>query len=178
MKSAEARMGSRIERGRRRVRPRALQRRCPGRTCNWLSGRPRSAPWSCHSAPALWRTAGRLSWAWPSFTKRAFALRATEQPIPPCRVRSQKPSFLQLRPSGRSALASGALCAACSPECSDVDLLCNFQRVVYLNSEVPDRAFQLAVAQQNLDRPQVLRLLVDERCLGAPHRVCPVLDCI
>ena len=70
-------------------------------------------------AIALQRSGARQagpSWGWPSFTKRVFALRATEQPIPPCRVRSQKASFLQLRPSGRSALASGALCAACSPK--------------------------------------------------------------
>ena len=58
---------------------------------------------------------------------------------------------------------------------SDVDLLGNLQRIIDLDSEVPDRALQLAVTQQPLDGSQVLRVTVDQRRFCPPQRICAVI---
>jgi hypothetical protein len=55
-----------------------------------------------------------------------------------------------------------------SPE-SDFRLLCHLQRIVHLNAQVPDRALDLAVSEQQLNGPQVLGALVDQRRLGPAH---------
>ena len=47
----------------------------------------------------------------------------------------------------------------------DLDLLGDRQRVVYLNTEVSDRAFDLGVAEQQLNSPQVACLSIDQRRL-------------
>jgi hypothetical protein len=60
----------------------------------------------------------------------------------------------------------------------NVDLLRNLQGVAYLNAEVPEGAFRLAVTQQDPDGPQILRLLVDQRSLGGAHGMGPVLHSI
>ena len=43
------------------------------------------------------------------------------------------------------------------------------------SAQAPHRAFQLSVAQQQLHRPQVLGLPVDNRCLGAPERMGAII---
>jgi len=52
-----------------------------------------------------------------------------------------------------------------------LNLLRNPERIVYLDAEVSDGAFELRVTEQNLDRPQIARLFVILCCLGSPHRV-------
>ena len=63
---------------------------------------------------------------------------------------------------------AGLLC----PGSSDIDLLGNRESVVDLNPEIPDRAFDLGVAKQELNSAQVPRAAVDQRGLGATERMC------
>ena len=55
----------------------------------------------------------------------------------------------------------------------DFGLFRNLKRVINLNSKVSNSAFQLAMTQQELNSPQVLRSLVDQRSLGPAHGVGP-----
>src|SRR5436190_11815435 len=57
---------------------------------------------------------------------------------------------------------------------SEFDLFRDAERVLDLDPEIADRAFQLRVAEQKLNRSQVPRLLIDLRGLRPPHRMCPV----
>src|SRR5579863_9765295 len=50
-------------------------------------------------------------------------------------------------------------------------LFCHFERVIYFDAQVPHRAFQLAVAEQELDGPKILCSSVDKGGLGARQRV-------
>jgi hypothetical protein len=50
-----------------------------------------------------------------------------------------------------------------------LSLLGHFQGIVDLYAQVPNSAFQLAMAQQQLDDPQVLGSFVDQRSFGSPH---------
>ena len=50
---------------------------------------------------------------------------------------------------------------------SDVDLFGHFQRIVDLDAQVADRAVEIRVTEQQLNRPQVLRATVDQRRFGA-----------
>jgi hypothetical protein len=52
------------------------------------------------------------------------------------------------------------------PQFSDVDLLGNGKGVVNLDPEIPNRAFNLRVPQQKLNRSKISRLFVDQGCLG------------
>jgi hypothetical protein len=52
---------------------------------------------------------------------------------------------------------------------SNFQLLGDFKRIVDFNPKVPDSAFELRVAKQELDGPQVLRFPINQRRLGAPH---------
>ena len=54
---------------------------------------------------------------------------------------------------------------------SDLSVLGNLQRIIYLNAEVPHRAFQFGVAQQQLNRSQVFGPFIDQRGFGPSHRV-------
>ena len=53
----------------------------------------------------------------------------------------------------------------------DFGLLRDFQSIIDLDAKVSDGAFQLGMAKQQLNGPQVLRALVDQGCLGSPHGV-------
>jgi hypothetical protein len=53
----------------------------------------------------------------------------------------------------------------------DFSLLRNLQSIIHLDAEVSDRAFQLGMAEQQLNGPQVLRALVDRRGLGESLRL-------
>src|SRR5271154_4713353 len=54
---------------------------------------------------------------------------------------------------------------------SQLDLLGNAERVVDLDPEVANRAFELRMPEQQLDRSQITRLLVDLGRLRSPHRM-------
>ena len=50
-------------------------------------------------------------------------------------------------------------------------LLCDFQGIIDVDAEIPDRALELAMPQQQLDDSQILGAAVDQCRLGPPHRV-------
>jgi hypothetical protein len=58
---------------------------------------------------------------------------------------------------GRS---SGRACPLC-PGTSDINLFRYCQSIVYFDPEISDRAFDLDVAKQKLDRPKIARAPVD-----------------
>lgn len=53
----------------------------------------------------------------------------------------------------------------------DFSLLRDFQRVIDLDAKIPDGAFELGMAKQQLNGPQVLGALVDQRRLSPAHRM-------
>ena len=55
-----------------------------------------------------------------------------------------------------------------------LDLLGNAERVVNLDAEIADGAFELCVSKQQLNRSQVPRLLVDLGRFRPSHRVSAV----
>jgi hypothetical protein len=64
----------------------------------------------------------------------------------------------------------GRACPLC-PGDSDINLFGDRERVVNLDPEISDRAFDLGVAEQELDGSQIPRAAVDQRCLGPPQGV-------
>jgi hypothetical protein len=60
---------------------------------------------------------------------------------------------------------------AALPQCSDVDLFGDGERVVDLDAEVSDRALHLSVAEEQLYRAKVPGAPVDQSRLGSPQRV-------
>lgn len=70
------------------------------------------------------------------------------------------------RPQGKGRAAAGYRL--------DFGLLGNLQGIIDLDAKVPNSAFQLGMAEQKLNGPQVLRAFVDQGCLRPPHRVRPV----
>src|SRR5262245_43913338 len=65
-------------------------------------------------------------------------------------------------PTGRKGRTGSAL-----PSSSDVDLFRDRDSVIDLNSEVPDGALDLGMAQQELDRSQVACPSIDQGCLSS-----------
>ncbi len=74
--------------------------------------------------------------------------------------------------------ATAASCLRLSPLGVDLhlhfSLLRDFQRIIDLDAKVPHRALQFGVAEQELDRPDVLRAPVNQGRLCPAHRVGPV----
>jgi hypothetical protein len=62
--------------------------------------------------------------------------------------------------------------AATSLLSSQLDLLGDAEGVVDLDAKVADRAFELHVPEEQLDRPQVARLLIDLGRVRSAHRMC------
>ncbi len=54
---------------------------------------------------------------------------------------------------------------------SEIELFGDGEGVVNLDAEIPDSAFELAMAEQELNRPQIARLPIDLSCFGAAHRM-------
>lgn len=50
-----------------------------------------------------------------------------------------------------------------------LNLLRDSQRVVYLDAQVSDGAFEFRVTEQNLDRPKIAGLFINLRSLCSPH---------
>ncbi len=48
-------------------------------------------------------------------------------------------------------------------------LLCDLQRIVNLDAEIPDGAFELCMSKQKLNNPKIPGSTVDQRGFGAPH---------
>jgi len=57
------------------------------------------------------------------------------------------------------------------PGASDVDLIRDCQGVIDLNAEIPDRAFDLGMPEQELDGPEIASAPVDQGCLRASERM-------
>ena len=55
---------------------------------------------------------------------------------------------------------SGRACPLC-PAISDINLFRYCQSIVYFDPEISDRAFDLSVAKQKLDRPKIAGAPVD-----------------
>jgi hypothetical protein len=53
-------------------------------------------------------------------------------------------------------------------------LLRNFQRIIDLNAEVANGAFELGMAEQKLHGGQILRAFIDQCGLSAPHGALPI----
>jgi hypothetical protein len=54
----------------------------------------------------------------------------------------------------------GRACPLC-PGISDINLFCYCQSIVYFDPEISDRAFDLGVAKQKLDRPKIASAPID-----------------
>ena len=54
-------------------------------------------------------------------------------------------------------------------------MLRQFQRIFYVDPEVPDRILDLGVSEQNLDRTKIARRLIDHRGLRTSKRVCSIV---
>src|SRR4051794_27091576 len=57
------------------------------------------------------------------------------------------------------------------PGTSDLSLFRYRERVIHLDAEISDRALDLGVTEQELDRPQVAGAPVDQGSLRPPQRV-------
>jgi hypothetical protein len=57
------------------------------------------------------------------------------------------------------------------PRCSDVDLLCDGERVIDLDAKISDRALHLGVPEEQLNRPKIAGTPIYQRRLGAPSAV-------
>jgi hypothetical protein len=61
------------------------------------------------------------------------------------------------------------------PRLSDLGALRQSKRVLNVDAEVPDRALNLRVPEQDLNGAEISGLLVDDGRLGPPERVRPVI---
>ena len=57
------------------------------------------------------------------------------------------------------------------PQFSDLDLFGNGQRVINLDPEIADGAFDLRVTQQQLDSPQIAGFAIDQRRFRSAQRM-------
>jgi hypothetical protein len=64
--------------------------------------------------------------------------------------------------------------SASEPPCSKVDLLRKRQRIVHLDTEIPNGALKLSMTQEKLAGSKTARLLVDQRNFGATEAVSSV----
>src|SRR5712692_8165296 len=64
----------------------------------------------------------------------------------------------------------GRACPLC-PGISDINLFRYCQGIVHFDAQISDRAFDLSVAKQKLDGPEIASAPVDQGCLRAPERM-------
>src|SRR5262249_57002733 len=64
----------------------------------------------------------------------------------------------------------GRACPLC-PGTSDVDLFHYYDGIIHLNAEIFNRAFDLSVAEQELDSSQIAGTPIDQRRLRPPQRM-------
>src|ERR1700730_6422712 len=70
------------------------------------------------------------------------------------------------------SLRLGRACPLC-PGISDINLFRYCQGVIDLNAEIPDRAFDLGMPEQELDGPEIASAPIDQRSLRTPQRMRP-----
>ena len=78
-------------------------------------------------------------------------------------------------PTGLARAGGAGAGAATGLQLSNLGLLGDLERVVDLNPQISHRRLQLRVPEQELHGPEVLGALVDQRRLGAPHRMRAVV---
>jgi len=59
------------------------------------------------------------------------------------------------------------------PGISDINLFRYSEGVIHLNAEIPDRAFDLGMPEQELDGPEIARPPIDQGSLCASQRMRP-----
>jgi hypothetical protein len=64
------------------------------------------------------------------------------------------------------------------PLISDINLFCYCQRIIYFDAEIPNGAFDLGVAEQKLDGPQITSAPINQSSLRAPQRMRSETPCI
>ena len=57
------------------------------------------------------------------------------------------------------------------PNGSNFRLLCHFERIIDLNTEIAHCTFQLCVTEQKLYRPQIFRSAINQSRFSSSHRV-------
>ena len=57
------------------------------------------------------------------------------------------------------------------PGHSDINLFRYCQSIIYFDAEIPDRAFDLGMAKQKLDCPEIASASVDQSSLGSSERM-------
>ena len=67
-------------------------------------------------------------------------------------------------------MGMGRACLLC-PGISDVNLFRYRQGVIYFDAQISDGAFDLGVAKQKLDGPEIASAPVDQGCLRASERM-------
>ena len=78
---------------------------------------------------------------------------------------------------GKSRRGRGRTCPLCPgrPGASDVDLFRYRQGVIDLDAEIPDRAFDLGMPEQELDGPEISRPPIDQGRFCASKRMRVVM---
>jgi len=76
-----------------------------------------------------------------------------------------------LSPCPKPAVRSLQTLHAAGNAALDLGLFRDFQRIIDFDAQIPDGTFQLGMSEQQLDRPQILCSLVNQRRLGSAHRV-------
>jgi hypothetical protein len=80
-------------------------------------------------------------------------------------ARRQEAKPLELRAA--TSLARCGQSVTALPLRSDVNLLGDGERVIDLDAEVPDRALDLGMAKEQLNRPKIAGTPIDQRRLGS-----------
>jgi hypothetical protein len=66
----------------------------------------------------------------------------------------------------------GRACPLC-PGISDINLFRYRQGIIYFDSQISDRAFDLGVTEQKLDSPEISRAPIDQGSFSASQRMRP-----
>jgi hypothetical protein len=86
------------------------------------------------------------------------------------RNRPQVLGYTEVRFWHKPAVESGQSMSAL-PSISDINLFRYCQGVIDLDAEIPDRAFDLGVPEQQLDGPEVARPPIDQGSFCASQRM-------
>ena len=83
-----------------------------------------------------------------------------------------RPVTVQLSWDRSGQQRQGRACALC-PGILDVNLLRYCEGIIYFDAEIPDRAFDLGMPQQELNSPKIAGPPVDQGSFCASQQVCP-----
>lgn len=67
--------------------------------------------------------------------------------------------------------ATGVLASPVAAPYLNLSLFSHLKRVIHFDAEVSDGTLEFGVAEQYLDRSEIFRSPVNQRCLSATHRV-------